>query len=150
MIALLRTDLAPYGGRLIVVMGLLLVQAIGNLYLPTLNGDIINNGVAKGDNGYIIGTGALMLAVTLALGVASIFAVYWGAKVAMGFGRDVRSSILRKVESFSQVELNTFGTASQNPRNTNGGEQRQRVVVMALQGGVPPRNGNIAGIRRTG
>jgi ATP-binding cassette subfamily B protein len=113
-------------------MVLLLIQSIGNLYLPTLNGDIINNGVAKGDNGYIIGTGAFMLAVTFALGVASILAVYWGAKIAMGFGRDVRSAIFRKVESFSQVELNTFGTASLITRNTNDVQQVQMVVFMAL------------------
>ena len=58
MIALLRTYLRPYRGRIAVVLALLLIQSIGNLYLPTLNGDIINNGVAKGDNGYIISTGA--------------------------------------------------------------------------------------------
>ena len=76
-----------------------LVQAIANLYLPDLNADIINNGVAKGDTDYILQTGALMLVVTLVLGVASIIAVYWGAKIAMGFGRDVRGAIFRKVET---------------------------------------------------
>ena len=111
---------------------LLLIQSIGNLYLPTLNGDIINNGVAKGDNDYIINTGAFMLAVTFALGVASILAVYLGARTAMGFGRDVRSAIFRKVESFSQVEVNHFGPASLITRNTNDVQQVQMVVFMAL------------------
>ena len=70
-------------------MGLLLIQAIANLYLPDLNADIINNGIATGDNDYIIRTGAFMLGVTLVLGIASVLAVYWGSKAAMGFGRDV-------------------------------------------------------------
>jgi ATP-binding cassette subfamily B multidrug efflux pump len=132
MIRLLRTYLRPYGWPIFAVMGLLLVQAIGNLYLPTLNGDIINEGVAKGDNDYIIRTGGFMLLVTLVLGVASILAVYWGAKTAMGFGRDVRSAIFRKVESFSQVEVNHFGPASLITRNTNDVQQVQTIVFMAL------------------
>src|SRR6266540_1993216 len=132
MIRLLRTYLRPYAWPIFAVIALLLVQAIGNLYLPTLNGDIINEGVAKGDNDYIIRTGGFMLLVTLVLGVASILAVYWGAKTAMGFGRDVRSAIFRKVESFSQVEVNHFGPASLITRNTNDVQQVQTIVFMAL------------------
>jgi ATP-binding cassette subfamily B protein len=132
MIRLLRAYLRPYAWPIFAVIGLLLVQAIGNLYLPTLNGDIINEGVAKGDNDYIIRTGGFMLLVTLVLGVASILAVYWGAKTAMGFGRDVRSAIFRKVESFSQVEVNHFGPASLITRNTNDVQQVQTIVFMAL------------------
>jgi ATP-binding cassette subfamily B protein len=132
MIGLLRTYLAPYRGRLLFVMGLLLVQAIGNLYLPDLNADIINNGVARGDNDYILRTGGLMLVVTGLLGVAAIVGVYWGARVAMGFGRDVRSAIFTKVETFSQVEVNRFGPASLITRNTNDVQQVQLVVFMGL------------------
>src|SRR3954463_1557769 len=132
MIGLLRTYLRPYAGRLAVVMALLLVQAIGNLYLPDLNGDIINNGVAKGDNDYILRVGGLMLLVTAALGVAAVAGVYLSSRVAMGFGRDVRSSIFAKVETFSQVEVNQFGPASLITRNTNDVQQVQQVVFMAL------------------
>jgi ATP-binding cassette, subfamily B, multidrug efflux pump len=132
MIRLLQTYLRPYAWQIFAVLGLLLIQAIGNLYLPTLNGDIINEGVAKGDNDYIIRTGGFMLLVTLVLGVASILAVFWGAKTAMGFGRDVRSAIFRKVESFSQVEVNHFGPASLITRNTNDVQQVQTIVFMAL------------------
>ena len=73
---------------------LLLVQAIANLYLPELNAEIINNGVATGDTDYILRTGGFMLAVTFVLMIAAIIAVYFSAKVAMGFGRDVRSGDL--------------------------------------------------------
>jgi len=132
MIGLLRTYLAPYRGRLLFVMALLLVQAIGNLYLPDLNADIINNGVARGDNDYILRTGGLMLGVTGLLGVAAIVGVYWGARVAMGFGRDLRSAIFTKVETFSQVEVNRFGPASLITRNTNDVQQVQLVVFMGL------------------
>ena len=132
MIGLLRTHLRPYMGRITIVLALLLVQAIGNLYLPTLQGDIINDGVAKGDTGFISSTGLFMLAVTLVVGVASIIGVYFAAQVAMGFGRDVRSAIFRKVESFSQVEVNHFGTPSLITRNTNDVQQVQMLVFMAL------------------
>ena len=132
MIGLLRTYLRPYTTQLVLVMGLLLVQAIGNLYLPDLNADIINNGVARGDNDYILRIGGLMLAVTGLLGVAAIISVYWSARVAMGFGRDLRSAIFAKVETFSQVEVNQFGPASLITRNTNDVQQVQLVVFMAL------------------
>ncbi len=132
MIALLRTYLRPYVAPLALVMVLLLIGALGNLYLPDLNADIINNGVAKGDNGHILRVGALMLGVTAVLGAAAILAVYWGARVAMGFGRDVRAAIFTKVQTFSQVEVNHFGPASLITRNTNDVLQVQTVVFMAL------------------
>ena len=132
MIRLLATYLRPYRAPLVLVMALLLVQALANLYLPELNADIINNGVVKGDTDYILQTGAVMLGVTILLGIVSIIAVYWSAKVSMSFGRDVRGAIFRSVESFSQVEVNHFGTASLITRNTNDVQQVQMVVLMGL------------------
>jgi ATP-binding cassette subfamily B protein len=132
MVALLRHYLRPYGTQIGIVLLLLLIQAMGNLYLPALNGDIINNGVVKGDNDYILRTGGLMLLVTAVLGVAAIISVYLSARVAMGFGRDVRTAIFSKVETFSQVEVNHFGPASLITRNTNDVQQVQTVVLMAM------------------
>ena len=132
MIALLRTYLAPYKGTLAVVVALLFVQAIATLYLPALNGDIINNGVAKGDTSYILSTGMLMLGISLIVVITAIIAVFFGSKTGMSFGRDVRSAIFRKVESFSQAELNRFGTPSLITRNTNDVQQVQMVVLLGL------------------
>jgi ATP-binding cassette subfamily B multidrug efflux pump len=132
VIRLLREYLAPYKLAIAIVLALLLVQAIGNLYLPTLNGDIINNGVSKGDTDYILRIGGVMLVASLVLGVTSVIGVYYGARVAMGFGRDVRSAIFRKVETFSQVEVNKFGPPSLITRNTNDVQQVQTVVFMGL------------------
>ena len=132
MIALLRTYLQPYRGPLALVVSLLVVQAISTLYLPELNGEIINNGVAKGDTGYILSTGALMLGISFLVVIASIIAVYWGSKTGMAFGRDLRCAIFRKVESFSQAELNRFGTPSLITRNTNDVQQVQMVVLLGL------------------
>ncbi len=132
MIALLRSGLRPYGKQLLLVMALLLIQAIASLYLPSLNADIINNGVVPGDNGYILRTGGFMLVVTFLLGICAIVAVYYGARVAMSFGRDVRGAIFKRVASFSQVEVNRFGSASLITRNTNDVQQVQMVVFMAL------------------
>jgi ATP-binding cassette subfamily B multidrug efflux pump len=132
VIRLLRTYLRPYRGRLVIVLALLLVQAIGNLYLPNLNAEIINDGIARGDTGHILQVGILMLGVTGLLGLTAIVAVYFGAQVAMGFGRDLRRAIFAKVETFSQVEVNTFGPASLITRNTNDVQQVQTLVFMAL------------------
>jgi ATP-binding cassette subfamily B multidrug efflux pump len=132
MIRLLRTYLRPYRGQLALVLVLLLLQAIGNLYLPNLNADIINQGVARGDNSAILHVGVVMLAVTALLGATAIASVYFGARVAMGFGRDLRRAIFTKVETFSQVEVNQFGPASLITRNTNDVQQVQTLVFMAL------------------
>ncbi|HEY6570811.1 MAG TPA: ABC transporter ATP-binding protein [Candidatus Limnocylindrales bacterium] len=132
MIDLFRRYLPPYRWPLVFVMILLAIQAVANLYLPELNADIINNGVVTGDIDYILRTGGFMLLVTFILGVAAVVAAYWSAKVAMGFGRDVRSQVFRKVETFSQVEVNTFGAASLITRNTNDVQQVQTVLLLAL------------------
>ncbi len=132
MIRLLTTYLRPYRRALAIVMVLVVVQALANLYLPNLNADIINNGVVKGDTGYIIRTGGLMLLVTFLVGVCAIVAVYFGSRTAMAFGRDVRSAIFRQVMSFSQKETNVFGTPSLITRNTNDVQQVQMVLVMAF------------------
>jgi ATP-binding cassette subfamily B protein len=132
VIRLLKQRLRPYWRQLVLVLALLLVQAIANLYLPTLNADIINNGVVKGDTNYILLVGGIMLGVTLLFAVASIVAVYWGSKTAMAFGRDIRGALFRKVESFSQAELNHFGTPSLITRSTNDVQQVQMVVLMML------------------
>ncbi len=132
MISLFRRYLPPYRWSILIVVVLLLVQAIANLYLPELNADIINNGVAKGDTDYIIRTGGFMLVVTFALGVAAIIGVYFGARTSMAFGRDVRSALFRKVQTLSQVEVNRFGAPSLITRNTNDVQQVQMVVLLAL------------------
>ncbi|HEX7463939.1 MAG TPA: ABC transporter ATP-binding protein [Actinomycetota bacterium] len=132
MIRLITTYLRPYRRQLVLVVSLLLVQAISNLYLPTLNADIINNGVVKGDTHHIVMIGGLMLAVTLLMGVAAVIAVYWSARTAMGFGRDVRSALFRKVQGFSQMEVSRFGTPSLITRTTNDMQQVQMLVLMSL------------------
>jgi ATP-binding cassette subfamily B multidrug efflux pump len=129
---LLSTYLRPYRRQIAVVVALLLVQATLNLYLPTLNADIINDGVAKGDTHEILRIGALMLGVTVLLGAAAIVAVYWGARVSMALGRDVRAALFRRVEIFSQMEVNRFGTPSLITRATNDVQQVQMVVLLAL------------------
>ena len=132
MTKLLPRFLWPYRLSLAVVLILVAIQAISNLYLPSLNADIINYGVVKGDTDYIVRTGVFMLLVTSMLGVCSIVAVFFGSRTAMKFGRDVRSAIFRKVMSFSQKDTNTFGTPSLITRNTNDVQQVQMVLVMAF------------------
>ncbi len=129
---LLEKFLKPYWKQIILTIFLILVQAISNLYLPSLNASIINNGVAKGDISYIIKTGGLMLIFTLLLASCAIASSYFGSKISMSFGRDVRSAIYNKVESFSQADLNRFDTPSLITRNTNDVQQTQMLVLFGL------------------
>jgi ATP-binding cassette subfamily B protein len=132
LIALLRRHLGPYRWPVLLVLLLLLGQSLGNLYLPELQADIINNGVVKGDTDYILRTGGYMLLVTFALMLGSFVMVFFSARVAMGLGRDLRDAIFRKVETFSQIEVNRFGAASLITRNTNDVQQVQQVVLMIM------------------
>jgi len=130
LIKLLRTYLRPYTTALIAVVALQLVATMASLYLPSLNADIIDKGVAKGDTGYILNTGGWMLLVTLAQITCSIGAVYFGARAAMSFGRDVRSAIFHRVGTFSAREVGKFGAPSLITRNTNDVQQVQMLVLM--------------------
>jgi len=130
LIKLLRTYLRPYTTALIAVVALQLVATMASLYLPSLNADIIDKGVAKGDTGYIVSTGGWMLLVTLVQIACSIAAVYFGARAAMSFGRDVRSAIFHRVGTFSAREVGTFGAPSLITRNTNDVQQVQMLVLM--------------------
>ena len=129
---LLLTYLRPYWRLILPGVVLVLMQAIAALYLPTLNADIINNGVAKSDTGYILEYGGYMLLVAGLQTVCAVGSGYLAARAAMGFGRDVRGALFRKVETFSQSELNQFGTPSLITRNTNDVQQVQMVTNLGL------------------
>src|SRR5882762_1977947 len=101
LLRVLATFLRPYAGAVTLVVSLLLIQSIANLYLPNLNADIINNGVIKGDVGYIWRIGAIMLALAVFVGVLAIVAVWFATSAAMGFGRDVRRAVFERVQQFS-------------------------------------------------
>jgi len=130
LIELLRTHLRPYWRALFAVVALQLISTMASLYLPSLNADIIDKGVARGDTGYIVTTGGWMLAVTLAQIVCAIAAVYFGARAAMSFGRDLRSAIFHRVGTFSGREVGQFGAPSLITRSTNDVQQVQMLVLM--------------------
>jgi len=132
LIRLLRSHLGPYRRPVAIVTALLLLQSVANLYLPNLNADIINNGVAKGDTDYIWRVGAVMLGLTLLLGLFAIVAVYYASETSMSVGRDVRAAVFERVQSFSAREMNRFGTASLITRNTNDVQQVQLFLQIAL------------------
>ena len=130
LIRLLRRYLRRYKPLLIVVVVLQAAQTIAALYLPSLNADIIDKGIARGDAGYIWSTGALMLCITLLQITCAASAVYFGAKAAMGFGRDVRSGIFHQVTDYSAREMGQFGASSLITRITNDVQQVQMLVLM--------------------
>jgi ATP-binding cassette, subfamily B, multidrug efflux pump len=127
---LLGRHLRPYGKLLGLVVLFQTVQATAALLLPTLNANIIDKGVLVGDVSYIKREGAVMLLVTLVQGTCAATAVYFGAKVAMSFGRDLRASLFHRVTDFSAREVGSFGAPSLITRITNDVQQVQMLVVM--------------------
>jgi len=132
LIRLLRAHLGPYTRPMTYLVLLQLIQTIATLYLPTLNADIIDNGVVKGDTGYILQTGGIMLGVTVVQVVCAIGAVFFGARTAMALGRDVRASVFDRVQSFSAREVGHFGAPSLITRSTNDVQQVQMLVLMTF------------------
>jgi ATP-binding cassette, subfamily B, multidrug efflux pump len=132
LLRIVKDYLRPYKRWLLIVVALQLVATIASLYLPSLNADIIDNGVITGDTEYIIRVGLIMLVVSLVQVACTIVAVYFGAKTAMSFGRDLRSSIFSHVGSFSSKEMARFGAPSLITRNTNDVMQVQTLVFMGL------------------
>ena len=130
LLKLLGRFLRPHWPLLIGVVVFQLAQSLLSLWLPTLNADIVDNGIAKGDTGYILSTGAEMLGVTIVQIACSITAVYFGAKVAMLVGRDLRGAIFHRVGEFSEREVTHFGAPSLITRNTNDVQQVQMLVLM--------------------
>ncbi|MEV5017406.1 ABC transporter ATP-binding protein [Streptomyces sp. NPDC053780] len=132
LIRLLRTHLQPYRKSIALLVTLQFLQTCASLYLPTLNADIIDNGVVQGDSGYILSYGALMIGISLAQVVCNIGAVYYGARTAAALGRDVRGAVFDRVQSFSARELGGFGAPSLITRTTNDVQQVQMLALMTF------------------
>ncbi|NSX35178.1 ABC transporter ATP-binding protein [Pseudarthrobacter oxydans] len=128
---LLVEYLRPHRTLLLAVVVFQLAQSIASLYLPTLNADIIDEGVAKANIGYILSLGGVMLAITLLQIVCAVIAVYFAAKAAMGVGRDLRGAIFKRVGEFSEQEVTKFGAPSLITRSTNDVQQVQQLVLMS-------------------
>jgi ATP-binding cassette subfamily B protein len=132
LIRLLRSHLQPYKQPITLLVLLQLVQTIATLYLPTLNADIIDNGVVKGDTGYILRLGGIMIAVTVLQVICAVSAVFFGARTAMAVGRDIRASVFDRVQSFSAREVGQFGAPSLVTRTTNDVQQVQMLVLLTF------------------
>jgi ATP-binding cassette subfamily B protein len=132
LIRLLRTYLRPYKKPITVLVLLQFLQTCATLYLPTLNADIIDDGVVNGDTGYILSYGGLMIGISLVQVVCNIGAVYYGAKTASAIGRDMRAGVFDRVQSFSAREVGHFGAPSLITRTTNDVQQIQMLALMTF------------------
>ncbi|MEU1194907.1 ABC transporter ATP-binding protein [Streptomyces sp. NPDC005813] len=132
LIRLLRTHLSPYKKPIALLVLLQFLQTCATLYLPTLNAHIIDNGVVKGDTGYIVSFGALMIGISMAQVVCNIGAVYYGARTASAVGRDIRAAVFDRVQSFSAREVGHFGAPSLITRTTNDVQQVQMLTLMTF------------------
>jgi ATP-binding cassette subfamily B protein len=131
LLRILRTYLRPYRRWLAGVIVLQFVSTVAMLFLPSINADIIDKGVLLGDNGYILRQGGFMLVVSLLQIACSIGAVYFGARTAMAFGRDLRRDVFHRIGSFSGREVGGFGAPSLITRNTNDVQQVQMLGLMS-------------------
>jgi ABC-type multidrug transport system fused ATPase/permease subunit len=132
MVSLLRTFLRPYAWLLAVIVVLQAIEAAGNLYLPNLNGHIIDDGVVQSDSDYIWKMGARMLFVSIALSVVGVICVYVSSKVASSLADRLRTAVYRRVQSFSAVEMGRFEISSLTTRSVNDVQQIQLFVQLAL------------------
>ena len=130
LIRLLIQFLRPYARPLAAVVALQIGATAAMVYLPRLYGQLINDGVSRGDIGYIVKVGAIMLAISAAQGACSVAATYFGARTAMAYGRDLRGAIFHRVGEFSAHELGKFGAPSLITRTTNDVQQIQVLVLM--------------------
>jgi len=130
LLRLLRTYLAPYRRWLGIIVVLQFTATVAMLFLPSINADIIDKGVARGDTGYIVRAGAVMLGVSLLQICCSIGAVWFSARTAMRFGHDLRADLFDRVGTFSQREVTHFGPPSLITRNTNDVQQVQMLALM--------------------
>jgi ATP-binding cassette, subfamily B, multidrug efflux pump len=130
LLALLRQYVRPYRRLVATVMTLQLVSTLASLYLPTVNATIIDDGIAKGDTATIVQLGGVMFAVTALQVLCSVGAVYFGSRIGMGFGRDLRSAMFHQVTTLSEHETARFGAPSLLIRTTNDVRQIQFLVQM--------------------
>ena len=128
--SLLRKYLRPYGALLAAVIVFQLAQSIASLFLPALNAAIIDRGIATGNTAYILQVGGQMLALTAVQIACAIMAVYFGARLAMAFGRDLRGAVFAQVGTFSEREVSRFGAPSLITRTTNDVQQVQMLVLL--------------------
>jgi ATP-binding cassette, subfamily B, multidrug efflux pump len=132
LVTLIRRYSKPYLPYILAVIAFQLASTIAALYLPSLNAQIIDEGVSRGDTDFIWRTGAVMLLVAFLQVGAAIAGVYFGSKTAMAVGRDLRRGVFRKVTSFSAKDVNAFGAPTLITRGTNDVQQVQMLVLMGL------------------
>ncbi|MDV3220473.1 ABC transporter ATP-binding protein [Intrasporangium sp.] len=132
LVRLLRRHLQPYRREITFIVLLQLVSTLASLYLPSLNGEIIDEGVAKGDTDFILSHGVLMLGVSIVQIGAAVGATYLAARTAMGVGRDLRASVFDTVIDYSAQEVARFGAPTLISRNTNDVTQVQMVLFMGF------------------
>ena len=132
LVRLIREGLRPYAGILLLILVLQLAATIASLYLPSLNGQIIDKGVAVGDTGFIMRAGALMLGISVIQIAATIAATYYASRSASGMARDLRRGVFTRVVDFSAREVSGFGAPTLISRSTNDVQQVQTVTYMGL------------------
>ena len=132
LIQLILHHAKKYWHFIAAVIVLQLLATIASLWLPSLNAQIIDKGIALGDTDFIWRTGGIMLAVAFLQVIAAVSAVYFSARAAMGIGRDLRRRVYRKATSLSTLDANNFGAGTLITRGTNDVQQVQMLVLMGL------------------
>jgi ATP-binding cassette subfamily B protein len=125
--------MSEYTGMLLGALALLVIQAICDLSLPDYMSDIVNNGVINGNVNIILQTGIKMLLITLLSAACAIAVGYFAARIAAFTARDMRADVFKRVQTFSNPELDKFSPASLITRTTNDITQIQLLIVMLVR-----------------
>ena len=125
--------MAEYSGMLVAALALLVVQAVCDLSLPDYMADIVNTGVLNGNVNFIVQSGLKMLVITLIGAASSIIVGYYAARIAAFTARDIRADIFKRVQTFSNPELDKFSPASLITRTTNDITQIQLLIILLVR-----------------
>lgn len=138
--------LNPYKPKIALMLLMLFLQVLGTLYLPTLTAEIVNNGIVKGDIGFVWRTGGVMLGVALLTAGVSVLETYLSISSFSAMGRDLRNDLFRKSQELSLSEFNSFGPASMITRCTHDVEQVQEAYMEAIEMLLPAPVMAVAGL----
>lgn len=128
-----KTYIQPYLSAFLIGPLLMITEVIGEIMLPKMMSLIINYGVAKKDNGYILMMGAAMVVTALIMAAGGIGGAYFSAKASICFTSDLRQDLFAKVQKFSFKTIDDFSAGSLVTRLTNDIQQIQNVVMMGLR-----------------
>ena len=125
--------LRPYRNASVASLVLLLAMVAADLLIPHLTQRIIDQGIGARDLHVVVTTALFMAGAALASAIFAVANNYLSVSVAMSFGADLRSALIRKVQTFSFANLDTLQTGKLIVRSTSDVNAVQMIVMLSLR-----------------